>query len=333
MSSLMSHFVRISETTLLLSVLRSHDKSIRYLRSSEDIKRYANVFQDLGIRAFLPSRWTIPVDDSLLQNKPLRVTFSTPYEPLEPFRDEFMKTQELHDVVVHYHPYSRLKNSHVSPKRRLLIYLHGWGRPSLQAERLWHFPILQRAYHADILAFELPYHMSRNPDGFSGQGLLDGDPVRTLEGFRQAVIEAMTLYHSLKEQRDVGFFGISLGGHLLVMINLLLQEDFFGLAALVGSPLKENLRRLKISPNLLKSLKDHETARLMSVLDFNQIPVKHQNSRFYLLGGKHDPIIDPTTVLNLGKHLRCPTFIVSSGHFTFSLFLPYITKQLVHWNA
>ncbi len=330
---LLNRIVRMSETTLMLSVLRSHQQSMRYVRSSEAIERYVKDFHDRNLDAFLPSRWNIPLDETMLQGERLRITYPTPYEPLRSFRDDYMKTPELHHVVAHYYPHSRRHHdiSGNTSRQRLLIYLHGWGRTSLLAEQLWHFSILQRTYHADILALELPYHMSRNPGGFSGQGLLDGDPVRTLEGFRQAIIEAMTLYQVLKKTRQVGFVGISLGGHLLVMINLLLHEDFFALAALVGSPLKENLQRLQISPNLLRSLQDRDVARLMSILDFTQIPVKHHNSKFYLVGGKHDPIISPRTVLNLGRHLRCPTYILPSGHFTFSLFLPYITKKMIHW--
>ncbi len=329
MYGMLNRIVQMGENTLLLSVVKSHHHDQLYHRDPQEIDEYLALFRAHGLRLFQAPRVKLPFSEKLLAEKRLIMSFPTPYEPLEAFKKDFNSTPSLHRMIVHYFPYKSRKNS--EGRRRVLIYLHGWGRPSLMAERLWHFPSFQRAYHCDVFALELPYHMSRNPGGFSGQGLLDSDPMRTLEGFRQAIIESLVLYRHLKRWYDVGFLGVSLGGHLLIIINYLLQEDFFGIAALVGSPLKENLKKLRISPNLLKSLRNEKVSKALSILDFNKIPVKHRNSNFYLFGGKHDPIIGLHTVLNLGKHLRCPTYILPTGHFTFSFFLPFVTMKIVHW--
>jgi len=55
---------------------------------------------------------------------------------------------------------------------------------------------------------------------------------------------------------DVGAVGVSLGAHILIMLNMLLEQNMFSLTCLVGTPMRENIRNLKISPNMINSMKN-----------------------------------------------------------------------------
>ena len=226
---------------------------------------------------------------------------------------------------VHYFPYKKIKDRN---KKKAVIYIHGWGIGSLTGERLWHFKIFQMKYKSDIYALELPYHMSRNPAGFSGQGFLDQDPIRTVEAFRQSIIETMYLYKGLKQlYSKIGIAGISLGGHIASYIGMFLQEDVFLLQCLAGTPFSYNVRNLKISPNLLSYIRKEKVDKYLDILDYRNFKAFKKNHA-YLFGGRFDSVIDSKTVLKLGKHLNCPTYIMPTGHFTFAIALPYIVTRI-----
>ncbi len=323
-------FYRKSESLLIYNAVKSHLKEKTYFRNGNSTKIYLNAFLKHR-NNFLPHSWPKnPFIADVITNRRHShkiITFKSPYTPLPPFDKDYLKEDVLHHVNVHFYP----ENDSDVPQKAL-IYLHGWGKNSFVAEEQWHFRIFKNTYKADIFAMELPYHHNRNPGGFSGQGFLDADPVRTLEAFRQATIETIFLYQILKNAyQDVGVAGISLGGHIATMTDLVLEDDFFNLIALAGTPIVRNLKKLRISPNLMYTIKNKEVQKIFSVLDFKTFPNKREKTRTYLFGGKFDSIISPQTVVELGKHLKCPTYLVPTGHFTFALYLPIITKKIAKW--
>ncbi|MFW9928104.1 MAG: alpha/beta fold hydrolase [Candidatus Thorarchaeota archaeon] len=322
--------VKKSEAFIINMSMKSHYRKREYVHDDETLRNYLKYFTKTPLKLFLPEKdpgKKIIEKFKNLSNNKKTISFSTPFNPVPLFKDEYSADKELKKVKVHFFPNKKRKS------KRAIIYLHGWGRDSFRFEEQFQFRIFQNAYHADIYALELPYHHSRNPRGFSGQGFLDGDPIRTIEGFRQATIEAYYLYNILKEvYENVGIIGVSLGAHIVIMFNLVLKKPIFSLACLVGSPLRENLKNLKISPNLLQILHRKEVIKILTLLDFNKITVKYVNESAYLFGGKFDIIIAPKTVINLGKHIRSKTYILPVGHFTFPLYFPLIVKRIAYWS-
>ena len=102
------------------------------------------------------------------------------------------------------------------------------------------------------------------------------------------------------------------------------------MACLAGTPFSQNLKNLKISPNLLNYIRKNDIQNYLKVLDYRNFQTSNKKNEF-LFGGRFDSIIDSKTVLRLGKHLKCKTFIVPTGHFTFAVSLPYITTRIVKW--
>ncbi|MHA2362751.1 MAG: hypothetical protein ACXAC7_02245 [Candidatus Hodarchaeales archaeon] len=321
--------VRVVEEFLVLKSVKNHWTASTYSRSPDetttlDIFKPYSSLDKLRLEGIFPQN-----------RKPEVFRFDSPFVPLKPFEKDFQKELELQKIWVHFYP-NTIKTD------KAIIYLHGWGRNSFIVEKNWQFSIIQKTLGADVFAIELPYHNHRNPDpnSFSGQGLLDGDPIRTLEGFRQAVLETELLRNCIlacNEYSDVGVVGISLGGHIATLFEMMInnfsrKEEILILAALVGSPLYNNLTNLKISPNLMQSLERPEIRKLFSFLDFLKIPIRFSNPNFYLFGGNYDHIISPASVRRLGQYLGCPTYLFPTGHFTWPL---YIKKglKMVSWPS
>ena len=318
------------ESLVVHASVKNHFKRQLYYRDAQSIKEYLRNFEKTSIKHFLPISEPHLLDyDAItrLTRKYQILSFPSPFKPLEPFDRDYEEV--LQRTKVHFFPFNGRKR-----KNRSLIYFHGWGRPNFEIEKRFQFPIFQYTYKADIFAVELPYHLSRNPRGFSGQGFMDGDPVRTIEGFRQATSEGIALYKILRTgYEEVGLCGVSLGGHIVTMLTLLIKGTQFSLACLVGTPIRDNLVQLSISPNLVHSMKSKIVLETLSILDFSKIkPRNSKNRNFYLFGGKFDSIILPKTVLRLGKHLQANTYFVPTGHFTFPIALPYICTRIAKWN-
>jgi hypothetical protein len=319
------------ETFLILNAMKSHNKRSFFTREKSSIEQY---FKTLNKSDFQFSLENLPKFSEKLMKFPIQskkdftFSFKTPYKPNKYFKKSFEDIKKFHDVKVNYFPY---KGKIPKEKRKALIYIHGWGKGSLITERLWHFRIFQLSYKADIFAIELPYHLSRNPGGFSGQGFLDKDPIRTVEAFKQSIIEVMFLYKGLKAiYKTIGISGISLGGHIASYVSLFINDDIFLLPCLAGTPFAQNVKNLRITPNLMNYVRKHNIDKYLEILDFRNFKAI-KKEKLFLFGGRFDSVIDSKTVLRLGKHLQCKTYIMPTGHFTFAFSLPYITTKIAKW--
>ncbi|MCA9564901.1 MAG: hypothetical protein KC561_15500, partial [Myxococcales bacterium] len=98
--------------------------------------------------------------------------------------------------------------------RPAIVFLHGWGAGQ--------FHIESRAYPADwfygkgldVLYVTLPFHARRKPVGRRTPMFPSSDPVRSNEGFAQAVLDVRSAIRFLYDQGApaVGLSGMSLGG-------------------------------------------------------------------------------------------------------------------------
>ncbi|OLS19559.1 MAG: hypothetical protein HeimC3_45070 [Candidatus Heimdallarchaeota archaeon LC_3] len=329
-------FLKKAESFIINLLIKQHYKQPSYVRDTDSIKKYLNFFKHDTLKLFLPISKKYHIDTSnatIIAPDHYVIQFPTPYNPVPLFKEEFIKDNQLQIAKLHYFPYNKRKKAEISD--RAMIYIHGWGRGNFNFEKQFQFKIFQKSYNVDIFALELPYHNTRNPNPnttFSGQGFLDSDLVRTIEAFRQSTIESFFLLRFLnKIYSDVGAVGVSLGAHILIMLNMLLEQNMFSLTCLVGTPMRENIRNLKISPNMINSMKNKEVMKALSILDFSKIPIKHYNEDQYLFGGRFDSIISPNTVKNLGRHIKSKTYLVPTGHFTFPLYFPFIVKKIAQW--
>jgi len=111
------------------------------------------------------------------------------------------------------------------PRRRALIYVHGWLEPGPWVEEAVLLPKLYDSLAADVLHVQLPFHGARNPKSalFHGEFFWSADLVRSVEAVRQSCIDARTLLAWLRAQgyTEVGVTGISLGGSITMVLACL----------------------------------------------------------------------------------------------------------------
>lgn len=111
------------------------------------------------------------------------------------------------------------------PRRRALLYVHGWLEPGPWIEEAVLLPRFYDALGVDVLHVQLPFHGSRNPGSalFHGEFFWSADLVRSLEAVRQSCIDARTLLAWLRAQgyEELGVTGISLGGSITMLLGCL----------------------------------------------------------------------------------------------------------------
>ncbi len=111
------------------------------------------------------------------------------------------------------------------PRRRAIIYVHGWLEPGPWVEEAVLLPKLYDTLAADVLHVQLPFHGTRNPKSalFHGEFFWSADLVRSVEAVRQSCMDARTLMAWLRAQgyTEVGVTGISLGGSITMVLACL----------------------------------------------------------------------------------------------------------------
>jgi hypothetical protein len=111
------------------------------------------------------------------------------------------------------------------PRRRALVYIHGWLEPGPWPEQFFFLPHVSEALDVDVLHLQLPFHGHRNPRGslFHGEFFWTGDLVRSIEAVRQSCIDARSLVAWLRQQGyvEVGVTGFSMGASIAMILACL----------------------------------------------------------------------------------------------------------------
>lgn len=122
-------------------------------------------------------------------------------------------TDEVNNTV-----YGKLYQSRSNPKAATILILPGWM--TYKEEKYYTQPLGRMLLDAgyNYIFYSLPYHMERTPKGcLSGELAISGNLYRTVESFRQALLECRTIIAWLNEvvqAERVGVLGLSLGGWL-----------------------------------------------------------------------------------------------------------------------
>ncbi len=144
------------------------------------------------------------------------VRFDSPYSPL---RNEYRALLDAHpETRVAWARWLR----HPAPAPAL-VCLHGWGGGN--------FALMERAFHArrfyglgaDVLLFAVPFHGRRAPLRLGPPLFPSTDPIRTNEGFAQAIADLRSLVLALRARGApaVAVTGHSLGGFTTALLATL----------------------------------------------------------------------------------------------------------------
>jgi dienelactone hydrolase len=141
----------------------------------------------------------------------------SPHVPLSvPYRVRHAREYRRNQTAI-----ARWMHPRSEPRRKALVYVHGWLEPGPYIEEIIFLPRLYDALGVDVVHLQLPFHGSRKPRGslFHGEFFLTADLVRSFEALRQSCIDARSLMAWLRGQgyTEVGMTGLSLGASITML--------------------------------------------------------------------------------------------------------------------
>lgn len=211
--------------------------------------------------------------------------------------------------------------------RAALVLVHGYMMGSFAPLQL--FAELTARKGVDIYYLALPYHMERAPLGtWDGQYNLSSDVVRSINSFRQGVMDVRSLVTWIQREvhQPVFLAGMSLGAFTCCMATVVDNRPAGLISLLGGADLSDivyagksfYLIRRGLTQNGIfhSELKEHwagiSPGNYMSLL-----PKEHM----VMVAGEHDPIITPQNAAALWSAWNEPEIHwLPCGHASLSLY-------------
>lgn len=201
-----------------------------------------------------------------------------------------------------------------------LICLHGWGMgyPDIEERSFSAHWLYRRGL--DVLMLTLPFHASRAPRGKLRPRFPTIDPVRTNEGFAQAVSDVRGMMRALHARGapSVGLTGMSLGGFttgLMATVEptvayAIPQIPFPSIAELLlhhvdGSPVADRARARGLEESAF-------LASLKATTPLERAPVI-SGERVLILAGERDRVTPMPHAVRLKEHFPGATLLTFPG--------------------
>lgn len=209
--------------------------------------------------------------------------------------------------------------------RPTIVLLHGWGGGNhWVTARTFVVPYWLR-HGFDVAAFVLPFHGDRAP-GKSGALFPSGNPMRTNEGFGQAIhdLRALAVFLRSRGASAIGAMGMSLGGYTTSLwASVAGSEDPGGVDFAVAMIPAVSMSRLfwrhgEHSPQRLRAAKAGITEDMLadafSVHAPLTRPPRIPRERLAVIAGRGDRITPPDQAEALAAHWNVPVRWFDGGH-------------------
>lgn len=263
-----------------------------------------------------------PVGDGPLGTQVVDLSYPSDYEPFLPV------ARELHyRITENLTSHARWWTS--GRGRPTLVLLHGWtGGHHWVTERTFAVEYwLRHGY--DVAAFVLPFHGDRAPGtGALRSGALfpSPNPVRTNEGFGQAIFDLRALSRFLRRRGApaVGALGMSLGGYTTALwASVAGPDDTGGIDFAVAMIPAVSMARLMWrhgahSPDRARAVKAGVTEDLLAdafaVHTPTTRPARLAPERLFVIGGRGDRITPPEQAEALAAHWGVAVRWFDGGH-------------------
>lgn len=211
--------------------------------------------------------------------------------------------------------------------RGALVLVHGYMMQSFAPLRLFAESLARQGI--DIYYLALPYHMKRAPLGtWSGQYGLSSNVVRSINAFRQGVMDVRSLVRWIQREKNqpVILAGLSLGAFTCCMASVV-DERPAGLISLLGGAdlsdivfagnsfylIRQGLRRNGVHADDLK--------RYWAGISPGNFRPRLAPENIMMVAGLHDPIITPRNATNLWRAWGEPDITwLPCGHASLSLY-------------
>jgi dienelactone hydrolase len=241
------------------------------------------------------------------------LSWPSEYEPFLPeARELYARVRENHAAHARWWTSGR--------GRPTIVMLHGWGGGhAWVTARTFAVPYwLRHGY--DVAAFVLPYHGPRAP-GPSGALFPSPNPLRTNEGFGQAIFDLRALARFLRDRgaSAVGAMGMSLGGYTTALWASVDPDLGFAVAMIPAvsmaklmwrhgetSPVRRAAARAGITEDLL--------ADAFAVHTPTARPPRLPRERLAVIAGRGDRITPPDHAEALARHWGVDVAWFDGGH-------------------
>ena len=205
------------------------------------------------------------------------------------------------------------------------ILSHGWAHDERRAlEVIYVEPLLRKGFTVAMLSH--PFHFERTPAGFySGELMVSGDVMLTVEAFRQSVADLVGLTNWLRDggDRRVGLVGYSLGGYLAALVACLREDlDFVVIGAAGGSvvsPILDTGLGVNVREDLSASSmhRRENLERAWGIISPERLAPRVPKERVLLVAGAWDRIMLPASVTTLWERWDRPAIRwEDQGHYT-----------------
>ena len=264
------------------------------------------------------------------------LAYPSEYQPFLPAaRDVHLRTTE--NLTAHARwwtsgkPHGRGARSNpggiaeVDRGRPTIVLLHGWGGGNHWVTAR-SFQVSYWLRHGfDVAAFVLPLHGDRAP-GASGALFPSGNPMRTNEGFGQAIhdLRALSLFLRSRGASAVGAMGMSLGGYTTSLWASVAGPDDAGgidfAVAMIPAVSMSKLfwRHGENSPQRIRAAKAGITEDMLADAFAVHAPLSRParlpRERLAVIAGRGDRITPPEQAEALAAHWNVPILWFDGGH-------------------
>jgi hypothetical protein len=224
------------------------------------------------------------------------------------------------------------------PRRRALIYIHGWLEPGPWPEQYFFLPHVYDALDVDVLHIQLPFHGSRNPRSalFHGEFFWSGDLVRSVEAVRQSVIDTRTLVMWLRQQGydEVGVMGFSMGASIAMVLACFEPTPDYIVPIVGHLQLTDAIENAPIFWRMKADLERFGVDRarrkeIFGRLGFEALRPQLSPLRQLWVMARDDGFVTAPLVEQQWLAWGRPTIEwIPGGHMTFMVFLPHIVRTM-----
>ena len=216
-----------------------------------------------------------------------------------------------------------------------LVLLHGYQMHNFEPLK-WFAEETARA-GVDVYYMALPYHMQRRPRGtWSGMYAMSADVERTVQSFRQGVLDLRSLVTYIKEvkHQKVAIAGLSLGAFTSCMAAtvdsrpdaLVSLLGGYSLASIIWAGFSFRLIRSELKANGITQSDLEDWWRVMAPGNWKpRLP----RERILLVAGEHDPIITSRNAKRLYHSWNKPEMLwYPCGHASVAFFARQIGEKI-----
>ncbi len=219
----------------------------------------------------------------------------------------------------------RLYRNRADRHAPVAVLSHGWAHDRVRGiELVYVEPLVRAGFSVALLSH--PFHFERAPRGtYSGELMVSGDVVLTVEAFRQAVADLIGLVNWLRDRgnRTVGLIGYSLGGYIAAIAACLRDDlDFVvigGAGGSVVSPILDTGLGVNVREDLSWSGMDRREnlERAWGVISPGRLKPLVPKDRLLMVSGLYDRIMLKGSVADLWERWRRPAILWEpQGHYT-----------------